>query len=156
MSPIPPFVAALRSRVGHDLLWIPGVTAVVVRDGAVLLTRRADTGAWAPVTGILDPGEEPAIGAAREALEECGVVVRVDRLASVSATPEVLHVNGDRSVYLDLTFACSWVEGEARVADDENLEVAWWPLTQLPPMAPDLVARIEAAVSGEVAARFLS
>ena len=61
-----------------------------------------------------------------------------------------------RSVYLDLTFACSWVEGEARVADDENLEVAWWPLTQLPPMAPDLVARIEAAVSGEVAARFLS
>ncbi len=104
----------------------PSPRSYAVRD-EVLLTLRADNGEWAPVTGILDPGEEPAIGAAREALEETGVVVTVDRLVSVSASPQVVHGNGDLGVYLDLTFDCTWVSGEARVADDENTDVRWWP-----------------------------
>ena len=76
LMPIPPFVVELRELVGHRQLWLPGVTAIVIHDGRLLLTRRADNGQWAPITGILDPGEEPAVGAAREALEETGVVVR--------------------------------------------------------------------------------
>ncbi|MFD5330678.1 NUDIX hydrolase [Cellulosimicrobium cellulans] len=35
--PIPEFVAALRSRIGTDLLWMPGVSAVVV-DALVAVT----------------------------------------------------------------------------------------------------------------------
>src|SRR3954471_20985632 len=123
--PIPPFVAELRTLVGTRELWLPAVTAVVCRgSGAeteVLLTLRADNGEWAPISGILDPGEEPAAGAAREALEEADVVVSVDRIASVGASPRITHGNGDRGVYLDVTFVCSWVSGEARVADDANV-----------------------------------
>jgi ADP-ribose pyrophosphatase YjhB (NUDIX family) len=152
--PIPTFVAELRALVGTLELWLPAVTAVVVRDDQVLLTRRADNGEWAPVTGILDPGEEPAVGAAREALEETGVVVTVERLASVGASPQVVHGNGDLGVYLDLTFACTWVSGEARVADDENVEVRWWPLDALPAMSPFLRERIDDVLAGETAARF--
>ena len=156
--PIPPFVAELRALVGTRELWLPGVTAVIRRGTPereeVLLTRRADNGEWAPVTGILDPGEEPAVGAAREALEETGVVVSVDRLASVSASPQVVHDNGDLGVYLDLTFACTWVSGEARVNDDENLEVQWWPVAALPPMSDWLRERIDDVLAGETAARF--
>jgi len=152
--PIPPFVAELRALVGTLELWLPAVTAVVVRDDEVLLTRRADNDEWAPVTGILDPGEEPAVGAAREALEETGVVVTVDRLASVSASPQVVHGNGDLGVYLDLTFACSWVSGEARVNDDENVDVRWWPVSALPPMADWLRERIDDVLAGETATRF--
>lgn len=158
--PIPPFVAELRALVGTLELWLPAVTAVVQREGAdgpeVLLTLRADNGEWAPVTGILDPGEEPAVGAAREALEETGVVVTVDRLASVSASPQVVHGNGDLGVYLDLTFACTWVSGEARVNDDENVEVRWWPVAALPPMTDWLRQRIDDVLAGETAARFRS
>jgi 8-oxo-dGTP pyrophosphatase MutT (NUDIX family) len=152
--PIPPFVAELRTLVGTRELWLPAVTAVVVRDREVLLTRRADNGEWAPVTGILDPGEEPAPGAAREALEETGVEVSVDRLASVSASPQVVHGNGDVGVYLDLTFACTWLSGEAHVADDENVDVRWWPVDDLPPMSDWLRERIEDVLAGETAARF--
>ncbi|WP_296603784.1 NUDIX domain-containing protein [Nocardioides sp.] len=156
--PIPPFVAELRRLVGTTELWLPAVTAVVLREGPagpeVLLTRRADNDEWAPVTGILDPGEEPAIGAAREALEETGVVVSVDRLASVGASPQVVHGNGDLGVYLDLTFACTWVSGEARVADDENTDVRWWPVPGLPPMSDWLRERIDDVLAGETAARF--
>ena len=35
--PIPDFVVHLRERIGRDLLWLPGVTAVVLRGDEVLL-----------------------------------------------------------------------------------------------------------------------
>lgn len=152
--PIPPFVVELRELVGTHELWLPAVTAVVLREEEVLLTRRADNGEWAPITGILDPGEEPAVGARREALEETGVEVRVDRLASVSASPPVVHGNGDRGVYLDLTFACTWLSGEARVADDENLDVRWWPVAGMPEMDRYLRQRVDDVLAGETPARF--
>jgi len=158
MSPIPPYVVEMRSLIGKREMWLPGITAIVVRgtgaDTEVLLTLRADNGEWAPITGILDPGEEPAVGTAREAFEECGVEVTVDRLASVGVSPQITHANGDLAVYLDLTFLCTWVSGEARVNDDENVDVRWWPTAALPPMADWLVERIDDVLAGETAARF--
>jgi ADP-ribose pyrophosphatase YjhB (NUDIX family) len=131
--PVPDFVVALRERVGHDLLWMPGVTAVV-RDaqGRVLLGRRADTGEWALPSGILEPGEQPAVGLVREVEEETGVRVEVLRLDAVWTLPELTYPNGDRAQYLDLCFACRPVGGEAHVADDESLEVGWFPVDELP------------------------
>ena len=152
--PIPEFVAALRTMVGDHPLWLSGVTAVIRRDDEVLLVRRADNGEWSPVTGIIDPSEEPAVCAAREAMEETGVEIRVDRLASVDSATSVTYPNGDRASYLDVNFACTWLSGEAHVADDESDEVRWWPVTALPPMSPTLLARIDAAVSSEQTARF--
>ena len=92
--------------------------------------------------------------AAREALEETGVRVRVDRLAATSVHPEVTYDNGDRAAYLDLTFACTWVSGEAAVGDDESVDVRWWPIAALPAMSETMRERIGAALSGESAARF--
>lgn len=152
--PIPEFIVELRRHVGQRELWLPGVTAVVRRGEELLLVRRADNGEWGPVTGILEPGEEPAAGAAREVLEEACVVARVDRLASTSVMRDVVHANGDRSSYLDLCFACTWISGEAAVGDDESTEVGWFPPTGLPPMRAELRARIEDATSGGQAARF--
>src|SRR4028119_1772630 len=65
---------------------MPGVTAVVHRDREVLLVRRADDGEWAPVTGIVDPGEEPAACGAREVLEETGILAPAARPARASGT----------------------------------------------------------------------
>ena len=155
MSPVPEFVTEIRRKIGSEHpLWLPAVTAVVRRGDEVLLVRRSDNGRWTPVTGIVDPGEEPAVAAAREVHEETGVRARVDRLASTAAHPEVTHVNGDRAAYLDLTFACTWLEGVARVADDESSDVRWWPLSGLPEMSELMLERIAAATSDEREARF--
>jgi 8-oxo-dGTP pyrophosphatase MutT (NUDIX family) len=153
--PVPDFILELRRLVGHHPLWLPAVTAVVRRGDEVLLVRRADDGAWTPVTGILDPGEEPAVAAAREVLEETGVTARVDRLAGTGVQPTVTYDNGDRAAYLDLTFACTWESGEPHPADDESVDARWFGLTGLPAMSGLMVERIEAATSDEVAARFL-
>ena len=154
--PIPEFVLEIRQMIGHHPMWLPGVTAVVLRGDEILLVKRADNGAWTPITGIPEPGEEPAVSAAREALEETGVVVSVDRLASTSVMADVVHANGDRASYLDLTFACTYVSGEAHVADDESVDVRWFPSDGLPEMAPAMLQRIADALSGEHAARFVS
>ncbi len=154
--PIPEFVLALREKIGHDPLWMPGVTAVVRRADELLLVQRSDDLQWTPVTGIVDPGEEPAVCARREALEETGVEIRVDRLAMTSASGKYTYSNGDRAMYLDLTFACTWIAGEPYVADDESVDVRWWPRAELPRMGPWMAERIEAALSDEVAARFRS
>lgn len=156
MSPVPDFVVEIRRMIGQHPLWLPGVTAVVTRGDQVLLVKRADNGRWTPITGIPDPGEEPAVAAAREAMEETGVRIRVDRLASTGVHGEVVHANGDRATYLDLTFACTWVEGEAHVADDESTDVRWWPVSALPPMGEVMLARLEAALSGEREARYVA
>ncbi len=152
--PIPDFVAELRSLVGSHPLWLPGTTAVIRRDDQVLLVKRADNGRWTPVTGIVDPGEHPAECAVREAREETGVEIRVDRLAGVWVVDGVTYENGDRAAYVDVTFACTWLSGEPHVADDESTDVRWWPADALPEMPGSMGERVAAALSDEVAARF--
>lgn len=158
--PTPDFVLALREKIGHDELWLPGVTAVIRREGAagteILLVRRADNHAWTPVTGIVDPGEDPGRAACREALEEAGVEIRVDRLAQVAAGERVAYPNGDRNVFLDHTFACTWIAGVAHVADDESIDVGWFAPQRTPPLSERIRQRIDVALSDEVAARFVS
>jgi len=150
--PIPPYVVHLRTMVGRELLWMPGVTAVVLRDGdgtgvpEVLLVKRADNGAWTPVTGIVDPGEDPHVTAVREVLEEASVVAEVERLVWVWATGVVDHHNGDRAQYLDHTFRCRWVSGEPRPGDDESTDAGWFPVDGLPEMTQSFVDRIACAV----------
>ena len=154
--PVPEFVRELRRHVGTAELWLPGVTAVVRRGTDVLLVQRSDTGEWTPVTGIVDPGEDPGVAARREVLEETGVRVSVDRLAWVQALPRVTHVNGDLATYLDHTFACSYVDGPAHVADDESTAVRWCPLDDLPPMRPSYAERIACVLEDVPVTRFAS
>lgn len=161
----PDFVLDLRAKIGHDLLWLPGVTAVVLRDTApawpgasagleVLLVRRADTGAWTPVTGIIDPGEQPAVAGAREVLEEAGIVAVPEALTSVRALPPLKYANGDHSQYLDLTFRFRYVSGDPFPQDGENTAAAWFPVDSMPPMSEDMSARVASALEAGDVARF--
>ena len=157
--PTPDFVLELRRHIGHAPLWLSGVTAVVLRGvppAEVLLVRRADNGAWTPVTGIIDPGEEPADAAAREVLEEAGAVARAERLTWVHVTAPVVYANGDRSQYLDLVFRMAWVDGDPHPADGENTEARWFALDALPAMSEGMRRRIASAVSDSDTARFES
>lgn len=156
----PEFILALREKVGHDELWLPGVTAIVIKDvpadaplfavPEVLLVRRADNDEWTPVTGIIDPGEEPHVAAVREVMEETGLEVQAEALLGVGQVGPITYPNGDRTNYMDTAIRCAVVidphatdaEGNpadpyaVRVNDEENSEVGWFSIAKMPPMQP--------------------
>lgn len=167
--PTPDFIKDLRRDIGTRELWVPATRGVVLRRPAaepeptaaaeteVLLVRRADNGAWTVTSGILDPGEDPAVGAAREVQEETGVVARAVRVAGVFATGLVRYPNGDACRYLDTVLEMEPVSGQARVNDDESVEVGWFAVSTLPePISDDQRMVIEWALDAEAPARFRS
>lgn len=148
----PGFILRLRKKIGHDPLWLPGVSIVVVDgDGRLLLGRRSDNGMWAVVSGIPEPGEQPAVAAVRECLEETGVSPEVLAVVDVGAGEPLTFPNGDVCTFMDISFVGRVGTAEAqraRVADDESTEVGWFTPERLPsPMAPSSVRRIEAALA---------
>ncbi|MCS6872314.1 MAG: NUDIX domain-containing protein [Anaerolineae bacterium] len=137
--PIPEYIRQIRAKIGHDLLYMPGVIAVINNpQGETLLQRRSDNGLWSLVGGIPDPGEEPADALAREVLEETGMIVRPMRVVGIYSEPDgVVHYpNGDVMMFLSVIFECEPISGEPRVTDDESLEVRYFAPDQLPEMDP--------------------
>ena len=161
----PDFILDLRAHVGTSLLWVPGCTAVVIKEegeGAgsaepqILVVRRADNLRWTLVTGIIDPGEEPAIAAAREIWEETAVQARPRRLLGVEVVGPVTYDNGDESIYLDTAFAFEWESGDPFPADGENVEARFVPVSGLPSMSPRFHRLVERALSQQAEASFVA
>ena len=147
--PVPEFIRDLRASVGHALLWLPGVTGVVLDDaGQVLLGQRADSGEWALPSGIPEPGEQLAPALAREIAEETGVAVEVQRLVSIWTEPPLTYPNGDVCQFVDHVFACRATGGTAHVADDESLAVGWFAVDALPPLRGRQAETLARALAG--------
>ncbi|MBA0052598.1 NUDIX domain-containing protein [Streptomyces sp. AJS327] len=147
----PDFIRELRASAGHQLLFLPGVSAVVL-DGEdrVLLGQRADTGRWAIIGGIVEPGEQPADCAVREVYEETAVHCLPERVVLVETLSRpVVYPNGDICQFMDVCLRCRATGGEARVNDEESLNVGWFPLDDLPPLTDFALSRIARAVDGE-------
>jgi ADP-ribose pyrophosphatase YjhB (NUDIX family) len=146
--PTPDFVLRLREKIGHDPLPLVGVTGVVLdASGRVLLTLRSDTRRWALIGGIVEPGEPPARAIVREVLEETGVEAELSRFVAVIAEPPRRYPNGDQVQFLTLQFVLRALSGHARVADDESLEVRWFPLDDLPALSEPDEARLARALA---------
>ncbi|MFJ7071605.1 NUDIX hydrolase [Streptomyces sp. NPDC098781] len=146
----PDFIRTIRASAGHQLLWLPGVSAVVFDDeGRVLLGQRSDNLQWTVISGIPDPGEQPAVCAVREVYEETGVECVAERVVLVKSGDEITFPNGDHCQFMDITFRCRAVGGEARVNDDESVEVGWFAVDALPTMSERQIFRIKQALSDE-------
>jgi 8-oxo-dGTP diphosphatase len=155
--PIPDYIRVLRSKIGHDLLLLPGVTAVVINAaGEILLQRRRDDGQWGLLSGVMEPGEEPASAVIREVREESGLDVIPERVSGVYSGEDyhVRYANGDESIYVDITFVCRPTAGEPHVGDDESLDIRYFAPGALPAMRPIHYDRIGHALRNDPRAYF--
>jgi len=127
---------------GCGYAWYPdpkvAAGVVVEHQGRLLLVRRNHEpalGAWAFPSGYVDAGEIVPDAARREALEEAGVEVRIDRLLGVWSAPD------DPVVFV--AYAGTVTGGDAAPGAEAS-EVAFFDPDALPPLAfghdPDVVA----------------
>lgn len=134
---------------------IDGGVAIVIRnhDGELLLVQNDWSDGYVPPGGGVEPGEDPEAAAVREAREETGVrvdlerPVRVERRRYVRESGDVeldgVEADSFRGGY-DVTYLAHPV-GDESVADDPGVEdetiadVAWFDAVPERTPVPDLV-----------------
>jgi ADP-ribose pyrophosphatase YjhB (NUDIX family) len=116
----------------------PGVgAAVLVFDGAgrVLLVRRGAgstrPGLWCVPAGFVDYGEDVRVAAARELLEETGLVAEVGEVVHVAS-----NFHDPAKLTVGIWFA-GRVTGGRLAPGDDAAEAGWFTLDDLPGMAFD-------------------
>lgn len=123
---------------GHPALTGPaltgpflGVSAIVVRDGAVLLGRRRGAhgaGTFAFPGGKPDPGEHPFDAVRRELLEETGLAARA--ISPVAWTSDVF--TDDYLHFVTLHHLVD-ADGEPEVREPDKVEAWGWYRWDAPP-----------------------
>ncbi|SDD71625.1 ADP-ribose pyrophosphatase YjhB, NUDIX family [Paenibacillus sp. UNCCL117] len=127
------------------------VYLLFIRDGRILLLRRANTGfedgKFSLVAGKLDGGEEVRAAAVREAYEESGLLVKIEDLEVV----QVIHRNSDSGEWVDFFLNVRAWEGEpCNREPDKCSELGWFPLDALPSdMIGYVKQTVEKIVRGE-------
>ncbi|NNJ11315.1 NUDIX domain-containing protein [Chloroflexales bacterium ZM16-3] len=127
----------LRSYVGHQrIMQVRSCGFVQDEQGAILLCRRADVMLWDVPGGTISLDETPVQGLTREMQEETGLILSAERLIGVYAGPDFqwTYPNGDQAQILALLFAARIVGGELRRSGHENVNIGFFPPTQLPPL----------------------
>jgi ADP-ribose pyrophosphatase YjhB (NUDIX family) len=107
--------------------------AVIIQEGRVLLVKRAHpplAGEWSIPGGLLEVGETLRKAAAREALEETGLVV--EPLDLLGVFDRVLRDSEGKLQYhyVLIDFLCRRIGGELRAASDAA-EVRWCTLEEV-------------------------
>lgn len=125
--PVSDYIASIRSRIGTDLLLLPGVTAVIRDRDRFLLARHRHSGLWSLMGGAVEPGEEPADAVLREIEEETGATVRIRGIVGVYGGEPLMvtYPNGDRVGYVTTAYDCELLS-DAVADQDELLEVGWF------------------------------
>ena len=118
-------------QCGRVVYYDPKLAAacVIERDGLTLMVKRAvqtGYGLWSMPGGYVDRGEPVETGAAREVVEETGLVVEIDQLIGLfsdAGNPVVVAA-----------YAAIEVGGEL-APGPESLDVRFFALDDLPPLA---------------------
>lgn len=120
------------------------VAVLVERASSVLLVQRTldpGQGLWTVPAGFMDAWEDPARAAERECLEETGLEVRVTGLLDIYAGRE--HPRGADLV---IGYRAEITGGALRAGDDAGA-AAFFPRSQLPPLAFQATRRILGLIS---------
>lgn len=128
---------------------ILSIYLILIKDGKVLLLRRANTGyedgKYGLPSGHADGGETARAAACREALEEAGVKINPGDLKFAHA---MHRLQNDERV--DFFFTADKWEGEPANMEPEKCDdLNWFPLDNLPPNTiPYIKQAIEHSQSG--------
>jgi 8-oxo-dGTP pyrophosphatase MutT (NUDIX family) len=133
-----PYFKQLRAKIGHDLLLVPGVAAVI-RDstGRLLLQERSSGEGWSLPAGAIEPGESPEQAVQREVLEETGLVVAPTQVLGVFGGRHFRYVypNGDAVESTVVLFRCAVIRETGAALDPETKSLRYFAEAEMPRLA---------------------
>ncbi|WP_420630940.1 NUDIX domain-containing protein [Candidatus Leptofilum sp.] len=118
----------VRPFIGHaPLIAVGAIVVIMDKNGRILTIQRQDNKAWALPAGYCDLGENVAQTAVREAFEETGLAVELERLLGVYSGPafNYTHANGDQVQDMGAVFRARIVSGTLKRAEAEVAALRW-------------------------------
>jgi 8-oxo-dGTP pyrophosphatase MutT (NUDIX family) len=109
-----------------------GAVALIERDGAVLVERRADDGSWGLIAGAVEAYESIVEALRREIYEESALLVAPAELLGIFSEPSRIVGYADGNVYrvLAIAFVVTVCDGDP-VRSEESLELRFVPRVEL-------------------------
>ncbi|HDR3649321.1 TPA: NUDIX domain-containing protein [Bacillus cereus] len=127
----------IREQLGHELIFIPSVAAVIKNEQGEILFQYPGGEYWSLPAGAIELGETPEEAVVREVWEETGLKVQVKKQKGVFGGKEYRYTypNGDEVEYIVVVFECEVTSGELRSIDGESLKLQYFSLSEKPPLA---------------------
>ena len=151
-----PYYQALRQAVGHRLLLMPAVAAVIPDERGRLLLQEKRDGSWSLPAGAIEPGETPQEAVAREVLEETGLRCTCSEVIATLGGTKFRHTyaNGDEVEYVIVLFRCRAVPCRDVMDTGETRSLRYFSREEMPalglPYDLDLLF-VESDPAGEAA-----
>ena len=119
----------LQAELGYITPKVGADAAIFDDEGRILLHLRADDQRWCLPCGWLEPNESPEEAVVRETWEETGLRVQPVKLVGVFTR----HSDPAWGLYpmVAVCFLCAVTGGELTLSH-EGLDLAYWPLDEVP------------------------
>jgi 8-oxo-dGTP pyrophosphatase MutT (NUDIX family) len=133
-----PYLRRLRSKIGHDLLLLPSVAAVIKdSESRILLQEKSSGEGWSLPAGAIEPGETPEQAICREVREETGFLVEPRKIIGVFGGSDFRYTypNGDEVEYTVVLFACVPIGVSSEPLDPETQTLRYFAEDEMPRLA---------------------
>lgn len=129
------YILDLRKVVGHRPLIMTCAGVLIVNEkNELLLQKRADNGLWGYPGGSMELGDSFESCAAREVLEETGLVCE-ELVPYMNLSGESVHYtypNGDEIYAAEAVFLCRKYHGKLRMQEEEVDKLQFFSPEEIP------------------------
>ena len=128
------YISEMRKKVGHECIFMPCSTAIIVKDNKILLQRRMDDDTWATHGGSLELGETFVEALNRELNEELSIRPIKPEFIDIYTGKDFYHVypNKDQIYSVNASYLVLDYDGELRADNVEVKELKWFSFDDLP------------------------
>lgn len=122
------YVHALRKKVGHSPLILPGAVVLILNAKSELLLQHRTDGGWGLPGGLMELGESMEETAKREVKEETGLQIESLSLLGLFSGEEYHFTfdNGDEIYSVTAVYQTSTYSGTIVANKDESLDVRFF------------------------------